>query len=70
MQTPVHVEIVNDGEDPYRPAKQGPVQLAFGRPVVAPYKPAAHGVHTAAFARLYWPATHIVCVALIDPAAQ
>ena len=48
LQFPVHSGVVRPLDNPYLPASQGPLQLAFGMPDTAPYKPATHIVHTPA----------------------
>ena len=57
-------------DDPKRPAGQGAVQEALGRPVVAPYRPAAHIVHTPAAAKEYCPTGQMAAVAFVDPATH
>ncbi len=63
------VALVDPATQKY-PAAQLPLQLTDGRPAVAPYVPAGHRLHWPAPPALYWPATHIAAVALVEPATQ
>ena len=47
-----------------------PLQLLLVNAYVAPYSPAAHEVHTAAPAVLYWPGVHADAVAFVEPLMQ
>ena len=65
----IAVALVDPATQKY-PAAQLLLQLTDGRPAVAPYVPAGHRLHWPAPPTLYWPATHIAAVALVEPATQ
>ena len=70
LQFPLHSAVVRLGRAPYFPAGHRLVQLALGRPEVAPYRPAAQSVQLAAPVTLYFPGVQMAAVADADPAAH
>jgi hypothetical protein len=67
LQLASHMGVVSPDMDPYRPAAQGPLQLALGMADTAPYRPALQLVHTPAPTKLKRPAGHTAAVAVVEP---
>jgi hypothetical protein len=66
LQFAVQLDTDRPDTDPYRPASQGPLQVALGMAVVAPNSPALQLVQAPAPTALYVPTGHVTAVGTMD----